>query len=138
MYLIILSTLVFTKFKIFKYLKFCYVLLWNVLELPYLILKYFNLTTLMWYLLRKSQRYTPWVVYQYVNNNLCNGFLGFCSPAGHVNVAINKLGLLKLFKRRNKFHCTCFSLFHRKVVWAPVGLLFKKSCNLTIYYIWNI
>ena len=52
---------------------------WNVLEPPFLILKYVNLTSLMRYLVRETANVLPLDWYTKMStNNPCNGFLGFC------------------------------------------------------------
>ena len=55
----ILTTLVFTKFGILKHLQFRLHLFLNVFEPPYLVLQFFDFTTLRRYLPRNSQWFTP-------------------------------------------------------------------------------
>ena len=58
-YLIILVTLLFSKFGILKYSQFRWYLFWNVLESPYLILQSFNFITFRRCLPKKLQRFYP-------------------------------------------------------------------------------
>ena len=114
-YLINLATLLFTKFEIFRHPSICQCLVWNVLEHPYLIVKYFSFTNSIRYLLKDRQYFTPWLGHIHVNKELLQWFCRFLYFRGHVNVEINKLDLLKQFKIQMKFfHPHLFFLTENK------------------------
>ena len=91
------STFFFLKHWNFEAFTISLYLFWNVFEPPYLVLQSLHFTTLRRYLPENRQCFTPWILHSYLNKRLLQWFSCFSWSAGHVNVEINELDLLKYF-----------------------------------------